>query len=162
MPKFISIFRGILCLTLLSSPVWGAVPQKVAQNQAPPPTATQTNPQAVNPDGTPASNTGAITPTPNRSRLTQQQMQLQAQARNPQALPNQQLEDLRLNRRIHERLGGLRTYNPADFSVFSQSGFVTIQGRARNSDEAAAVIEAARQVSGVNNVINHIVIDPSM
>lgn len=88
--------------------------------------------------------------------------QAQLQAQNPSALPMQGVPDHQLNRRVHEQLRNVRTYEPTNFTVFSQGGFVTIQGRARNSDEANAVIEEARKVSGVNNVINHIVIDPNM
>lgn len=79
-----------------------------------------------------------------------------------QRLPLQGVQDHQLNRRVHEQLRNVRIYEPTNFTIFSQSGFVTIQGRARNSDEANAVIEEARKVSGVNNVINHIIIDPNM
>lgn len=88
--------------------------------------------------------------------------ELQAPPTTLQRLPLQGVQDHQLNRRVHEQLRNVRIYEPTNFTIFSQSGFVTIQGRARNSDEANAVIEEARKVSGVNNVINHIIIDPNM
>lgn len=88
--------------------------------------------------------------------------ELQAPPASVQSLPLQRVPDHQLNRRVHEQLRNVRTYEPTNFTIFSQSGFVTIQGRARNTDEANAVIEEARKVSGVNSIINHIIIDPNM
>ncbi len=79
-----------------------------------------------------------------------------------QALPQintlQNSADLQLTANVNQQLrANVRNFMPQNYVVFSQSGQVTIQGRASSQSEVDEVLAAARTTPGVAVVVNGIV-----
>ena len=75
--------------------------------------------------------------------------------------PPSNSDDLHLNSKVNELIRSrVRNFASENYSIFSQAGQVTIQGRARSQNEVDEILAAARTAPGVGTVVNAIVINP--
>lgn len=78
-------------------------------------------------------------------------------------VPYQGLDDLKTTVRVHDRLkANVRNYSSDNFTIFTQTGRVTIEGRVKSQAEANDIIRTANKVPGVKQVVNNIIVDPNL
>ena len=78
-------------------------------------------------------------------------------------IPYQGTEDLKTTIRVHDHLKtSVRNYSTDNFTIYTQSGRVTIEGRVKSNGEAMDIIKTANKVSGVKQVINNLIVDPDL
>lgn len=78
-------------------------------------------------------------------------------------VPYQGLEDLKTTVRVHDRLkANVRNYSSDNFIIYTQTGQVTIVGRVKTQAEVNDIIRTANRVSGVKQVVNHMIVDPNL
>ncbi len=78
-------------------------------------------------------------------------------------IPYQGTEDLKTTVRVHDHLKtSVRNYSTDNFTIYTQSGRVTIEGRVKSNGEAIDIIKTANKVSGVKQVINNLIVDPDL
>lgn len=78
-------------------------------------------------------------------------------------VPLQNVNDFQLNAKIIEQLkSNVSSFKPENYTIYSQAGRVTIQGRIKNASEADQVLQTILKVSGVVSVTNSVLIDPSL
>ncbi len=69
--------------------------------------------------------------------------------------------DLYLNSKVNEQIRTrVRNFASENYSIFSQAGQVTVQGRAGSKSEAEEILSAARLAPGVSSVVNAITVNP--
>ena len=79
------------------------------------------------------------------------------------AIPYQGIEDLKTTVRVHDHLKtSVRNYSTDNYTIYTQSGRVTIEGRVKSNGEALDIIKTANKVSGVKQVINNLIVDPNL
>lgn len=80
-----------------------------------------------------------------------------------EGLPYQGAEDLKTTVRVHDRLKtNVRNYSTDSFTIFTQTGRVTIEGRVKSTAEVNDIIKTANKVPGVKQVINNLIVDPNL
>lgn len=78
-------------------------------------------------------------------------------------IPYQGYEDLKTTARVHDRLKtNVRNYSSDSFTIYTQSGRVTIQGRVKSTAEVNDIIKTANKVPGVKQVINNLIVDSNL
>lgn len=80
-----------------------------------------------------------------------------------EGIPYQGTEDLKTTVRVHDRLKtNVRNYSTDSFTIFTQTGRVTIEGRVKSTAEVNDIIKTANKVPGVKQVINNLIVDPNL
>ncbi|AZZ35536.1 hypothetical protein CIK05_01545 [Bdellovibrio sp. qaytius] len=78
-------------------------------------------------------------------------------------IPYQGVEDLQTTVRVHDRLkASVRNYSSDNYTIYTQTGRVTIKGRVKSIAEENDIIKTANKVSGVKQVINNLIVDPNL
>lgn len=78
-------------------------------------------------------------------------------------VPYQGLEDLKTTVRVHDRLKtNVRNYSSDSFTIYTQTGRVTIEGRVKTQAEVNDIIKTANKVPGVKQVVNNLIVDPNL
>lgn len=78
-------------------------------------------------------------------------------------IPYQGFEDLKTTARVHDRLKtNVRNYSSDSFTIYTQTGRVTIQGRVKSTAEVNDIIKTANKVPGVKQVINNLIVDSNL
>lgn len=78
-------------------------------------------------------------------------------------VPYQGLEDLKTTVRVHDRLkANVRNYSSDQFTIYTQTGRVTIEGRVKTQAEVNDIIKAANKVPGVKQVVNNLIVDQNL
>lgn len=78
-------------------------------------------------------------------------------------VPYQGLDDLKTTVRVHDRLKtSVRNYNSENFTIYSQTGRVTIEGRVKTQAEVNDIVKTANKVPGVKQVVNNLIVDPGL